>query len=434
MKRPLVGLQAIHVLGIQGEVGPAILKENPGIPGHHGRTERKVQGLDQRNRVSLFVDHTEENRVAAEVSGMDRGQLHGPVRPDERPALGGVVFGKKQVRGQGHLFRVGDVMVAVGEGEFLGLHHQMGGVGRKVAHRGKVEAFQEIQDQKGGDALGIGRGLKDGEAAIGGRGRFPPGGFHVLKIFFTQQAAVLLKKPGDCPADFPAIENIPSFPGDLLQVPGQIGVGQNGSRTGRLASREKEGGGIWKLRQFGRSLIDFETEDVRDGKAFPGVSDSRFEDGGYGQHSVSAMGFEPPIHRAGDGHRQNPPQGNRGHAAFLKKFHARGIGRATARIQEGQVLFGCVVDQPESIASDPAHVRIDHVEDGIRGDGGIHGGPALFQDIDSGLGCQIVGGGHHSMGGHGDRTVLLGKCFGNGNFHNLLSHMNLILSKSNHSG
>ncbi len=90
------------------------------------------------------------------------------------------------------------------------------------------------------------------------------------------------------------------------------------------------------------------------------------------------MDLEPPVHGPGDGHGQGPPDRHGVHPRLPVRFDRGGIGRPSAGVQEGQVFLGGVVDEPKGVPADPAHVGVNNVQDGIRGDGRIHGRPTLL--------------------------------------------------------
>src|SRR5215472_10114157 len=94
----------------------------------------------------------------------------------------------------------------------------------------------------------------------------------------------------------------------------------------------------------------------------------------------------------GEGGRKDAAPWNLSEAAPVEPFERARGGGATARVQEAHNAAARVPDQPELIAADARHVRVDDGEDSARRDGGIHGGAARFERIDPGHGGESMWG------------------------------------------
>ncbi len=270
-----------------------------------------------------------------------------------------------------------------------------------IPHGRQVVALQQVQDQQGGQALGVGGRFVNRVAAILRGDGFSPGGLVVLKVFLGQETAVLPAEAGDLPADLSPVENVSSLPGDLFQRTGQAGIGQQVPRTGTLSPGKEKALRGGKAGEFGLRLVYLKAKNVANGVSLAGVADGGVENRGHRQFSVASMGLEPAVHGSGDGDGQESADGHGVHSRLFIPIDAGGVGRAPAGVQKSQVFFGGIVNKPEGVPADAAHVGVDHVEDGIGGNGRIHRRPPLFQNIDSGLRREIMGGGHHPVGGHG---------------------------------
>ena len=134
---------------------------------------------------------------------------------------------------------------------------------------------------------------------------------------------------------------------------------------------------------------------VRNRKAMAGIVDGAFEQACKWQTTAPGclavvIGQPPPGQGAGDrigGQRTAP--GNARHAGIQVRRHASpgcatGIDRTHGLARRMQ--------QPEAIAADAGHVRIDHGQCRGNGNRRFDGVTALAQDIEAGLCCQRMRG------------------------------------------
>ncbi len=236
---PLVGLEAVHMVRVQREVSSPVLKHDSRVPGRHGRPEGIVEGLDQGDGVSRFIYRTEVNGIPPQISRGDGLGVRRSVLPDKTPASRGVIFRKEIIDGNLDLLRVGDIPVPIGEGHFLGLHHVVKVVGRLIPQGGQVVTLEEVQHEEGGQALGVGGRLVNRVAPVRGGDGVPPVGPVIQKILLRQKTADFPAEADDLPGDFPLVEHIPSFPGDLFQGRSQAWVGEDVPRPGSFSSRQE---------------------------------------------------------------------------------------------------------------------------------------------------------------------------------------------------
>ncbi len=79
----------------------------------------------------------------------------------------------------------------------------------------------------------------------------------------------------------------------------------------------------------------------------------------------------------------------------------RGIGAPGGRTAgvDAHGRLSRLGDQPEVVAAQSVHMRIDHGDGGRRGDHGFDGVAAVLQYTQPCLGCQMMGGGDHAASG-----------------------------------
>jgi hypothetical protein len=81
-----------------------------------------------------------------------------------------------------------------------------------------------------------------------------------------------------------------------------------------------------------------------------------------------------------------------------------GAGRRAAAVQPARCLSGRR-DEPEPVAADAVHVRIDHRDRGRRGDHGFDGVAAFAHHRASGLGGECMGRDGHATAASERRKV-----------------------------
>jgi hypothetical protein len=119
------------------------------------------------------------------------------------------------------------------------------------------------------------------------------------------------------------------------------------------------------------------------------------------------MGLAPARDRAGHGERRRQHAAVRdlGEAARVEPADARARRRAAGAVEVPHPIARRVVDQPERVAADARHVRVEDRERRARRDRGVHGGAARLQRLDPGLRGERVGRDDHAARRHGDRPA-----------------------------
>jgi hypothetical protein len=144
-----------------------------------------------------------------------------------------------------------------------------------------------------------------------------------------------------------------------------------------------------------------------DGAALLGMADGVGQQPGQRQGCLPVRGAgqrtRPAAHGAGHRQRGQRPAAGDGLGVALACIPADvgGSGGRAAGVdgQWRRRALGRVVDQPEAVAADGVHVRVDHGDGGGRGHHRLHRGAAVTQHVAAGLGGQVVGGNHHAAEG-----------------------------------
>ena len=112
------------------------------------------------------------------------------------------------------------------------------------------------------------------------------------------------------------------------------------------------------------------------------------------------MRLPPSGDHTGHGEGRGPAARRDGRAVTRPVRVEIGAGRrAPGRVEGEQAARARVVDQPEVVAADPVHVRIDDGDGGGRGEGRVEGVAAAREDGAARLGGQMMGRGHEAARG-----------------------------------
>ena len=145
----------------------------------------------------------------------------------------GVFLGDEPLHGLLEKGGVGVVFRAVGPGEFLGLDHGVKGLRGLEAHRLEVEAFEDVEDLQGRDALGVAGEFVHVVAAITGRDRVHPFGMVRGEIGLAQIAAVGLHEGVDLVRDLAVVETVAALFGDDVERMREAGILEYVTLAGR---------------------------------------------------------------------------------------------------------------------------------------------------------------------------------------------------------
>ena len=181
------------MIGVEMPVGHAIVEQNPRPLHHHPRPECALLALQLAHGIPPPVDDDEAGGVPAFFGAV--GLLWGtrwgravlveigvaggriwvdPLPVDEGGALPSVHLGEHAFHGDVEEVGVGDVGLAVGEGQLFRLDHHVNGLRGVAPEPLNIELLDDVQLLEQYVAAGVWRRLEDGVAAIvGGDGVLP---------------------------------------------------------------------------------------------------------------------------------------------------------------------------------------------------------------------------------------------------------------------
>ena len=328
-------------------------------------------------------------------------RLGGPFRVDEPDPLGSVLLGQKAVHGNVSPVRVSHVGLAVGEGQFLGLDHQVDALGRVAPQGLEVELLHDVQFLQQYVAAGVGWRLVDRVAVVGGGDGRLPTRSAVCQVLQRQNPALFLAESDNGPGRFSLVKRVapavdyglesvgqPRLPQVLPRLHGHPGRGENGLRVGELAQQAV-------ARNDARQHVSHR-------KAVFRQVDGRIEHLASRQRAVALVGGHPGVHQPRHRDRQDALGGD---AVPAVPIDVGGVGSGAGAVAHLDGARLPVVDHDEPVAADARHVRLDDVQRGGRGDGSIDGVAAPLQHGHPGLRRQRVPGSNHPVPPHDHRPV-----------------------------
>ena len=137
--------------------------------------------------------------------------------------------------------RGGPVGRAVAEGQFRGFHHQRDARGGAAAQQLQIELLHQVQLLEQDVSAGIGRGLIDRVAPVGGGDGFLPPGMAIGQVLHGEQATLLITELDDGPGDLPLIKGVPATVHDGLEGLGQVPLVDQFPRRRRTAAVGADG-------------------------------------------------------------------------------------------------------------------------------------------------------------------------------------------------
>ena len=145
----------------------------------------------------------------------------------------------------------------------------------------------------------------------------------------------------------------------------------------------------------------------RDRIAVAGIADRALEAARQRQAAVRRVRLAPAGHRprCRHGGGQDAAIGNLSQPARRERGEIGARRGPAAAIEMADTMRRPVVDQPEGVAAETGHVRIEHGKRSARGNRCVHGGATGSQHIDSRLRGQRVRAGDHGARREGDGTA-----------------------------
>ena len=244
---------------------------------------------------------TQKQVVSSSRSG-EPGPTSGLTRPgfDPAGALAGVLLVEKA--GQRHVdpVRVGHELLAVGEGQPLGLDHDVDAFRRQAAHPLEVELLDEVQLLEQHVAARVRRHLEDSVPVVVDVDRLLPARLECRQVGGGDQAAVLAAEGGDLLRDGPFVEGGAALLGDTAQGGPEVPLDEKFPGFERPAARLEQKAGE---RIGGKPFVLFGEhgcELLADGESALAQVDRRGEHLGETQPSEALVRLEPAVDEAGD--------------------------------------------------------------------------------------------------------------------------------------
>ena len=284
MADPLARLQTVHVVLFQVPVGHAVIQEDASVSGDEAGPPGALDALELADGVALAIHDHEAGGVLLFLAGADfrgtacgLGRLVGPgvagpgvisraLGVNEPGAVAGVVLGKQALDGDVNIVGVGDEGLAVNEGKLLGLHHQVDTFGGVAAEGFEVEPLDQVQFLEEDMAAGVGRGLVNGVAVVGGGNGVLPAGPAVSQVLQRQDTALFLAELDDGPGNFTLVKGLASAVDDSLEGAGQVSLEANLAGLQGPSTRGEDSLGSGELAEE-RVGGDGPGQDVGDGEA-----------------------------------------------------------------------------------------------------------------------------------------------------------------------
>ena len=322
------------------------------------------------------------------------------------------------------------VGLAIGEGELGGLDNGVDVVGGVVAHRGEVEAFEQLELLQEDGALRPGSALEDGHAAVvRARGRLDARG-EALEVGGAEQAAVGVGPRDDFARDVAAVEAL------ARGVEAGLAPTIFRRRFGVEHALEKicERGVLQhaaRLRDFAVGQINARRRRPLGQEAFR-VAGERAARPGHRVVGANRLAGQSDVHReavVGELQRGLKNVGERPGAELSQRRHERVKGRRNARgeqpdagnqlepkraemgdcgargrhhiaVDRDDAAGSCRINQHWRFAADGVHVRVHDALDECCSDGGVDGISATCEDSRTGCTGKIVLRRNHRAAAH----------------------------------
>ena len=381
------------------------MQHHAGVAGHHCGAEHTVQAVDQRCGVAFGVDDGDVNGVSRKAAvGRELVPRQCTRRVHQGAALVRMRLGDQALHRHIHEARVAQMAVTVVIGHLLGLHQQVRMVGTEVIAFVQFEGLDEVEHFQHGEALGRCRCFVEREVAVAALEWLAPARALCGQVGQGEEAAFFHGEARQFGGDRAFVEAGAAVFGNRAQRARETGVGEFRSGTRDLAARHEDRHAFGMRLEIGFGVFDPAGQALGDRKAVARIADGGLQVARQRQAAVSGMCFGPARHRArrGECGRQDAAKRHLGVTAAGKPVGAGASRRAAAAVEIAHSTGLGVMDQPEGVAADSAHVRVEHRERGACGDGGIDGRAAGAQYLNPGLRGQGVRAGDHAVRAHGD--------------------------------
>lgn len=276
----------------------------------------------------------------------------------------------------------------------------MHGVGRLVAHGPEVVPLQDVQGDECRDPLSVGRALVDAVTAIVRVDRLDPRGGVVRQVLQGEQPVVALGGGHDGASDRPVVKGIGAALGQEAQAARQVRRAMALSGAGRATVGQVGGRRRGILSQERLTRLPGARDPRAHREAALGIVDGWLEDAVEAQPAKTRHGIGPAGGRARHGDGKDTAEGHLAEAPALHLLQGGGVGGAPARVQGVHAAILGPVDEGKGVAAHAGAHRLDDIEHGGRGHGGVGGVAALHEDAQPRLRGEGLAGGYGTSKSH----------------------------------
>ncbi len=387
--------QRVERRGVEREAGAAVLHQDAGRRQHAARAEFPVDRLDVRHRKPAGVGGAHPDGVAATGGGRPFRRLApidlGRLAVEEA----GIEIGLERDR---DAVRIGDEAVADPERALGRLDYSVDVI--EALGLPDPQAGEQRQDDERSEPLGRRRRVVKRAGINRDAQRFRHHGAGAFEVGSRDRAADSIEVGGDLATDVAAIEIVEASLGKMIERRRKGGLPEQCAGVGRLAVDQEGGGETRRVLELSE-LVDGQPVLAAHYRiAVAGMADGRFEE--CRQRQAAALGLggfqrqgpsrDRTRHREG---RERPALRDDVVAVLAIERHG-GIGAGAARPHQGAHPSGALAHEPEAVAADVVHVRIDRGDRGRHGNHGFERIAALGKDRAAGLGRGAMGRGDHA--------------------------------------
>ena len=257
---------------------------------------------------------------------------------------------------------VADILLAHQIGDPRGLGLEMETLDAERWKFGQVEAGEDVQHDKHGDARAVRRALPDVMALVQGADRRRRFGAVGGKIFQRVQAADAAQGVDHVGGDLAGVERVAAFAGDRAQRLAELRLMDHVAGDRRLAVRQQIARGVGAVLELFKAVLPVEGDARGDDVAFFGGLDRGLQQGIEPHLAVIAQDRIPGIDGAGNRDGMRRGQRHRVDLAFQIPFDIGRHRRAARAVIGHDLALAPRLDQRETIAADAGGLRLDHRE------------------------------------------------------------------------
>ena len=279
-------------------------------------------------------------------------------------------------------------------------------IGSEQIPAGRFMRLYQIEHLEDGKALGRRRRVVDRHIPIAADKRRAPDGSLQVKIGEPKQPSRILREARHFGGDGAFVKAGPAKVRDRLQRIRQIWICEPSARRRRCTAREEERSGFALSHQIVPQHLDEARKPPGDRKTVARVRNRAFEHAGKRQPPAGFMRLGPTRDRARhrQGGRDYAPQRNLVQPSLLQRRERRAACGLAAAVEVFDLAGPGVVNEPERVAAQSRHVRIDHRQHGAGSDRSIDGRATRAQHVDAGRGRQRMRRGHDATRRERDGT------------------------------